>query len=271
MKFACGRNENLSAVASHFGCSEATVINASKAFGLTYDEVRNRRSLRRVVEMERRMPRKPVLSPRDRRILELYQSAAAPTLEQIAAEFDLTRQRVFQILAGLKERGIPVAKRSAPPMGHWVERCDLCHRLQAVARRTPLITARRLSETLGVEPWTLHWHVKKLRSRNLIPKHFGRLRSERLVRAIELFNREPSITAAELGRHLGYKNLPAAFLDLRRRGYGHLLAHSIERRRLTRRPQVVPLYPRTPSRLKPAPGRLVADTHNTGTRVSRHR
>ena len=250
LKFACGRDENLSAVASRFGCSEATVINASKAFGLTYDEVRDRRSLRRVAEIERRIPIKDELSLRDRRILDLYNSAEAPTLEFIASKVGLSRQRVYQIVSGMKRRGINVVGRSAPPMGHWVERCDLCRRLVSTAGRTPLITSRRLAASLQVEPWTLHWHIKKLRSRNLLPNHFGRLRSERLVRAIELYNRDPELTVAQLGRCLGYKNLPAAFRDLRRRGYGHLLAPQHAKGKVpSRRSSVVRIFPGIPRRL----------------------
>ncbi len=252
LKFACRRNEKVSAVAKHFGCSEATVINASKAFGLTFEEVRHRRALRRVARIERCIPREDTLSLRDRLMVDLYSAKEAPTLDQIGVKFGLSRQRVHQILAGLRKRGVKLVDRSKPVMGHWVERCEICRQLVETAHRTPLITTRRLGVVLNVRTWTLYWHLQKLRARNLVPRHFGRLRSERLIRAIDLYNRDPNLSAMSLGRLVGYKNLPGAFQDLRRRGYGYLLVPRRDRRS-QHRSSVVRIFPTTPGRSSASP------------------
>ncbi len=244
VKFASGRNQDLSTVARHFGCSEATVLNASKALGLTYEEVRRRRSLRRVAEMERHISQEDILSDRDRRIVDCFNSKDAPTLEQVGTRFKLSRQRVHQVLVRARKRGVRVAERSSPAAGHWVERCNLCRRLLRIAKENPLITSRRLAESVRRPVWTVYWHLKKLRARNLVPKHFGCFRSERLILALQLYNRNRSLTATAVGRQLGYKNLPSVFRELRDRGFGYLILPRRSRTdHLLRRSSTVDLLP----------------------------
>ncbi len=222
IKYAQGKKEGLVSVARHFGVSPATVINATKAFGMSYDEVKRRRSLPEIRQIEKKLASIKDVDQRMIKIVQMYNSERAPTLEEIGRKFGLTRQRVHQILKEAREKGLEVARRK-PTLGHWIERCSICQQMRKLAARQPLMTTRNIARTLGIPTWKVYWHLNKLRARDLVPPHFGHFRSERIIEAIKLYNRNPSLSAWKLGQKLGYKNLPALFRELRRRGFGYLL------------------------------------------------
>lgn len=230
LKFALGRNRDVEAVAKHFGCSTATVINATKAFGVTYDQIRRRRTLPqlKVAEEYIRIGRK--LNDRDQQVIDLYNSPGALTLQAIGRRVGLTRQRVHQILRNAQRLGMKLANREAPAEGHWIERCATCAQILQMQEEEPLMTRRQISQRLNVPIWIVHWHLSKLKSRGLLKTHFGYFRSERLIEAIKLYNSNPNLSAWKLGKELGYKNLPGIFAELQKRGLGYLLtAHSKKR------------------------------------------
>jgi len=223
LKFALGRNRDLDAVARHFGCSAATVINATKAFGVTYDQIRRRRTLPQIKLAEEYVKLGHELSERDRKVVSLYNSPESPTMQEIGRRVGLTRQRVHQILKKAKARGVKIVERQPPREGHWVERCAVCHRILRMQDEEPLTTRRQIGERLGVPIWIVHWHLNKLKGRGLLKPHFGYFRSQRLIEAIKLYNSNPTLSAWKLGRTLGYKNLPGIFAELQKRGFGYLL------------------------------------------------
>lgn len=222
VRYAHEKKQGLTSVAKHFGISPATVINASKALGMTYEQVKQRRSLPELKLVEKQLASIPDIDPRTKKILEMYSSPAAPTLQEIGREVGLTRQRVHQIIREAQAKGLRVS-RQTPMMGHWIARCQICRQLRALAARQPLLTTRGISQALNVPLWKVYWHLGKLRAQELVPKHFGHFRSERIIEAIKLYNRNQSLSAWKLGQQLGYKNLPALFRELKRRGFGYLL------------------------------------------------
>jgi len=243
VKFALGRNRDVEAVAKHFGCSPATVLNAIRAFGVTYDQVRRRRTLPQLKVAEEYIRLERRLSERDQKIVEMYNSPEAPTLEQIGRAFGLTRQRVHQILKKAKALGVKLVERKTPPEGHWIERCQLCKRILQLQEEEPLLTRRQIAARLSAPIWVVHWHLNRLKARGLVERHFGYFRSERLVQAIKLYNSNPEVSAWKLGRMLGYKNLPGIFCELEKRGLGYLLRprsrHMAGRRRTTQSGTVI--------------------------------
>jgi AraC-like DNA-binding protein len=222
VRYAHEKKQGLTSVAKHFGISPATVINASKAFGMTYEQVKHRRSLPEIKLVEKQLASGGDLDPRTMRIIEMYNSPAAPTLEKIGRQVGLTRQRVHQIIREAQGQGLSVTRRT-PTMGHWIARCQICQRMRALAARQPLMTTRGIGQALDIPIWRVYWHLEKLKAQGLVPKHFGHFRSERIIQAIRLYNRNQSLSAWKLGQQLGYKNLPALFRELRRRGFGYLL------------------------------------------------
>jgi len=222
VQYAHEKKQGLTSVAKHFGISPATVINASKAFGMTYDQVKQRRSLPEIKLVEKQLASVNDVDPRTMKIIEMYNSPAAPTLEEIGRHIGLTRQRVHQIIREAQGKSPNVTRRT-PTLGHWIARCQICQRMRAVAARQPLMTTRSIGQALGIPIWKVYWHLGKLRAQGLVPKHFGHFRSERIIQAIRLYNRDQSLSAWKLGQQLGYKNLPALFRELRRRGFGYLL------------------------------------------------
>lgn len=227
IKFACGKRWDSSSVAKHFGVSPATVVNASKAFGVSYDEVKRKKRIPHVEWVERQLAANRGSEERNARILELYQSPTHPTLEEIGRQFGLTRQRVHQIVTKAIQQGLPVGKR-LPQSGHWIGRCRICAGMQALARQKPLMTTRAIALAINIPLWKVYWHLEKLREQRLIPRYFGCFRSERIVQAVELYNQDRTISAWKLGRMLGYKNLPALFRELHRRGLGDLLSPRVK-------------------------------------------
>jgi hypothetical protein len=223
LKFALGRNRDVEAVARHFGCSTATVINATKAFGVTYDQIRRRRTLPqlRVAEEYVRVGRK--LNERDQQVIDLYNSPGSLTLQAIGQRIGLTRQRVHQILRNAKHLGVRLASRQAPAEGHWIERCATCTQILQMQAEEPLMTRRQIGQRLSVPIWIVHWHLSKLKACGLLQPHFGYFRSERLIEAIKQYNANAELSAWKLGRELGYKNLPGIFAELHKRGLGYLL------------------------------------------------
>jgi len=249
VRYAHGRKQGLTSVAEHFGISPATVINASKAFGMTYEQIKQRRSLPEIKLIEKHLAAVPDVDPRTVKIVEMYNSASAPTLEQIAHHVGLTRQRVHQILKDARRKGLNVTRRK-PTMGHWIERCKICHRMRDLAVRQPLMTTRSIGYALDVPIWKVYWHLEKLKAQGLVPKHFGHFRSERIIQAIKLYNRNPSISAWKLGRRLGYKNLPALFRELKRRGFGYLLVPRVKADVAARKLEVFEGVPSKDARLR---------------------
>lgn len=227
VKFARDKHWDISSIAKHFGISPATVVNASKALGVSYDEVRRKKRLPQLEWVERQLAASQDSEIHNERILEMYRSPSHPTLEQIGRQFGVTRQRVHQIVTKAKRDGLLVEKR-LPQAGHWIGRCGICASMQALASQKPLMTSRGIARALNIPLWKVHWHLGKLREQGLIPKHFGYFRSERIIQAIELYNRDQTISAWKLGRLLGYRNLPALFNGLRRRGLGNLLAPRVK-------------------------------------------
>ena len=177
VKFALGRDRDVEAVAKHFGCSPATVLNAIRAFGVTYDQVRRRRTLPQLKVAEEYIKLERRLSERDQKIIEMYNSPEAPTLEQIGRAFGLTRQRVHQILKKAKALGVKLVERKTPPEGHWIERCQLCKRLLQLQEEEPLLTRRQIAARLDIPIWVVHWHLNRLKARGLVKRHFGYFRS----------------------------------------------------------------------------------------------
>lgn len=223
LKYALGRNRDVESVAKHFGCSTATVINATKAFGLTYDQVRRRRTLPHLKIVEQFVKQGRRLSERDQKVVDLYNSPSVPTLEEIGKQVGLTRQRVHQILKKAQALGVKLVQRRTPPEGHWVERCNVCKGILRLQEEEPLMTRRQVGQRLGAPIWVVHWHLNKLKARGLLKPHFGYFRSERLIQAIKLYNSDPTISAWKLGQQLGYRNLPGIFAELTKRGFGYLL------------------------------------------------
>lgn len=222
IRYAQGKKQGVTSVAKHFGISPATVINASRAFGMTYEEVKRRQSLPYLKLVEKQLTSAKDVDQRTLKIVEMYNSPEAPTLEEIGRQVGLTRQRVHQILMEARRKELKVAHRK-PTLGHWIQRCEICYRIRELAVRQPLMTTKSVANALDVPLWKVYWHLEKLRAHGLVPIHFGHFRSERIIQAIKLYNRDLTISAWKLGRKLGYKNLPALFRELRRRGFGYLL------------------------------------------------
>jgi predicted transcriptional regulator len=223
VKYACGKNQGLTSVAKRFHCSNATVINAAKAFGMSYDEIKRRRSIPAVRHLEKQGPIIQRVKQRDMQIVDMYNADDAPTLEEIAHAFRLTRQRVHQVLREVQHKGIKIRKRR-PTDGHWIERCLICSQMAGLASEHPLMTTQGIAQTLDIPMWKVYWHLSRLKQRGLVEPHFGHFRSERIIQAIKLYNSDPTMSAWKLGQRLGYKNLPGVFQELRNRGFGYLLA-----------------------------------------------
>ena len=223
VRYALGKEQGLNSVAKHFRISPATVINASKAFGLTYDEVKHQRALPQIEVVEKQLALADTIDQRSRTIVEIYNSPSSPTLKEIGQQVGVTRQRIHQILLEAKRKGVHVERRK-PKQGHWIERCQICCQMRELAVFKSLITTQRIALTLKIPIWKVYWHLQKLRAEEFVPSHFGHFRSERIIQAIKMYNLDPSISAWKLGRQLGYKNLPALFRELRRRGFAYLLS-----------------------------------------------
>lgn len=216
------KDKTMSEVAREFSITLKSLIRVVRSFGCNYYNEMKDPKFANVIEIaEEIIEKMSYLSPRDMDIIEMYNLESMPTYKEIGEKFDISRQRVHQIILKAKKLGIHLRDRRLV-YGHNIARCRVCKILIEISGQSPFFTAKELASIIDVKHYAVLKHLKELRKRGLIPKNIYRLRSKRLMEVIKEYKRNPKQSISQLGRKFGYKNLSAIFLDLRKKGFSFL-------------------------------------------------
>jgi DNA-binding Lrp family transcriptional regulator len=150
--------------------------------------------------------RKPLraLGDRDSEIIHKLNTTLV-TMPQIAQEYGITKQRVYEIMVKAKKLGYVINRPKLVARKHVVKKCEVCRKIREISRKGDLITRRQLSQTLKVDVWVCHWHLNRLKEAGAVSREFATIRSDNLVKALR-FYKKSSLPTGAVGRKFGYKN-----------------------------------------------------------------
>jgi DNA-binding Lrp family transcriptional regulator len=144
------------------------------------------------------------LSARDREIIDKLNTTLI-TMPQIAQEYGITKQRVYEIMINANRLGYAVNRPKLVARKHSVRKCSVCRKIGAIAKKDDLITRRELAQRLKIDIWACHWHLNRLKEAGVVAKEFATIRSDNLVKALR-FYKKTSLSTNAVGRKFGYKN-----------------------------------------------------------------
>jgi hypothetical protein len=150
--------------------------------------------------------RKPLkaLGARDSEIIHKLNSTLV-TMPQIAQEYGISKQRVYEIMVTAKRLGYDIDRPRLVARKHVVKKCEICRKIREIARKGDLITRRQLSQTLKIDVWVCHWHLNRLKEARAVSREFATIRSDNLVKALRFYKTSTLPTSA-VGKKFGYKN-----------------------------------------------------------------
>ena len=119
-------------------------------------------------------------------------------LLRLGKKYRVSKQAVFQFML---RKGVKRPKRE------HTEKCLICQRLIRIAKKphSDFISSRTIKKALGIG--TAKWlhHLGILRKKGLISQKFGRLYSERLEQAYQIYFKK-RLPVGTIGRQVGLKN-----------------------------------------------------------------
>ncbi len=121
---------------------------------------------------------------------------------KLGEKYGVSRQAIF---AFMHRKGIKRPKRE------HIENCSICQRLIRIGKKphSDFISSRTIKEKLriGTQEWV--YHVRILREKGLIPQKFGRLQSQKLERAYQIYFKR-RLPVNVIGKQVGHKNFRSA-------------------------------------------------------------
>ena len=135
----------------------------------------------------------------DQLIKELKETTVSSL--RLAKKYGVSKQAIYQFIQRME------IKR---PKREHTEKCLICQRLLRIAKKphSDFISSRTIKEKIRVGGATLNYHLRILRKKGLISRKFGRLHSEKLERAYQIyFKRRLPVT--EIGKQVGLENFSA--------------------------------------------------------------
>jgi DNA-binding Lrp family transcriptional regulator/DNA-binding CsgD family transcriptional regulator len=165
-----------------------------------------------------RRGRKPSkqLSYRDKKIINRLNSSF-DTMSQLAKKYEISKQRVYQILLRAKDLGYVINRPRLLARYHEIHRCEICSRILQVSESDALITKRQLSHMLNIDRQVCSWHLNQLKVSGFISKKFATMRSDRLAKALQYY-KSSSLSPSAVGRRFGYKNFYSLLSYQKKRG-----------------------------------------------------
>ncbi len=123
-------------------------------------------------------------------------------IPELAKKNGVSRQSIYDFI---KRKGIKRRKRE------HTKRCLICQGLIRIARKPhgDFLTGRTIRERLGIGTTKCLYHIRILRSKRLVSRRFGMLRSKKLERAYQIYFTK-RLPANTIGRLVEHKNLRSA-------------------------------------------------------------
>jgi len=121
------------------------------------------------------------------------------SVSQLAKKYGVSRQSIYGFIG---RRGV---KR---PARKHTRQCSICQGLIRIAskRHSDFISSHTMKTQLGLERKEFSYHVGVLRRRGLVSQKFGRLRSQKVERAYQIYFTK-RLPIGTIGRLVGLKGL----------------------------------------------------------------
>lgn len=136
------------------------------------------------------------------------------SFRRLGKKYGVTHQAIFGFA---QRKGIKRPKRRK--RDHTKE-CSICQSIMRIAKKphSDFICVRTVKEKLRINGPRLFYHIHILRENGLISPQFGRLQSQKLERAYQLYfkKRLPVMT---IGRQVGLKNFYSVIKEHRTLGW----------------------------------------------------
>ncbi len=119
---------------------------------------------------------------------------------RLAKKYGVSRQAIFYFCHSRKIR------RPKKPMGEHTEICPICQALIQIAKKPygDFISSPTIQKRLNIGSFKFNYHTNILRSKGLLSRKFGKLRSKKVERAYQIyFEKRPPVGA--IGRQVGLK------------------------------------------------------------------
>ncbi len=121
---------------------------------------------------------------------------ASLNISELAEKYGVSRQGIYTFV---KRMGIKRRMISKHP-----KECPICQGLIKISRkpRSEFISSQTIREQLGLEKSTFLYHLDLLRKRGLVSKKFGRLRSQKVERAFQIYFKR-KLPVSTIGKIVG--------------------------------------------------------------------
>lgn len=120
----------------------------------------------------------------------------------LGKRYGVSRQAIFQFAL---KRGIKRSKRE------HTKDCLLCQSIMRIAKKphSAFISSRTIKKQLSIGKSKWNYHIKVLRKEGIVSAKFGRLRSQKMEQAYQLYFKK-RLPIGAIGRQVGLKNLKSA-------------------------------------------------------------
>ena len=117
---------------------------------------------------------------------------------RLGKKYGVSKQAIYQFIQ---------RKEIKRPKREHTEKCLICQRLLRISKKphSDFISSRTIKKALGIGTPKWQYHITILRKKGLVSQKFGRLQSENLERAYQIyFKKRLPVTTIE--RQVGLKN-----------------------------------------------------------------
>ena len=130
---------------------------------------------------------------------------------RLGKKYGVSKQAIFQFI---QRKGIKRPKRE------HTGKCLICKRLLRISKKphSDFISSRTIKEELGARGATLDYHLRILRRKGLISQKFGRLQSQKLERAYQIYFKR-KLPMSVIGKQVGLKNFRSVLVQHRVSGW----------------------------------------------------
>ena len=132
----------------------------------------------------------------DQLIKELKETTVSSL--RLAKKYGVSKQAIYEFIQ---------RKEIKRPKREHTEKCRICQRLIRISEKphSDFISSRTIKKALGIGTPKWQYHITILRKKGLVSQKFGRLQSENLERAYQIyFKKRLPVTTIE--RQVGLKN-----------------------------------------------------------------
>jgi len=143
-------------------------------------------------------------------LIKDLKETAVPS-QQLATKYGVSKQAIFDFIH---------RKNIIRPKREHTKKCLICKRLISIAEKphSNFISSRTIKKTLGIRTGKWLYHRSILRKKGLISQNFGRLRSERVEQAYQIYF-EKRLPVKVIGKLVGFESFGSIILNHKASGW----------------------------------------------------